>query len=42
MRDWSQIAPLLKKNPPKGESFSDFVATFAMSIGFDTYFDLQH
>ncbi len=31
-----------KKNPPKGESFSDFIATFAMSVGFDTYFDLQH
>ena len=28
--------------PPKGESFSDFIATFAMSVGFDTYFDLQH
>ena len=23
-------------------SFSDFIATFAMSVGFDTYFDLQH
>ena len=30
------------KIPPKGESFSDFIATFAMSVGFDTYFDLQH
>ena len=28
--------------PPKGESFSDFIATFAMSVGFDTYFYLQH
>ena len=41
MRDWSQIATLLKKNPTKGESFSDFIAIFAMSVGFDTYFDLQ-
>ena len=24
------------------QSFSDFIATFAMSVGFDTYFDLQH
>ena len=31
-----------KKNPPKGESFSDVIATFAMSVGFETYFDLQH
>ena len=30
MRDWSQIAPLLKKFLQK-ESFSDFIATFAMS-----------
>ena len=28
--------------PPKGVSFSDFIVTFAMSVGFDTYFDLQH
>ena len=33
---------IIEKNPPKGESFSDFIATFAMSVGFDTYFDLQH
>ena len=30
------------KKPPKGESSSDFIATFTMSVGFDTYFDLQH
>ena len=28
--------------PPKVESFSDFIATFTMSVGFDTYFDFQH
>ena len=33
---------IIEKVPPKGESFSDFIATFAMSVGFDTYFDLQH
>ena len=33
---------IIEKIPPKGESFSDFIATFAMSVGFDTYFDLQH
>ena len=33
---------IIEKNPPKGESFSDFIATFAMSVGFDPYFDLQH
>ena len=33
---------VIEKIPPKGESFSDFIATFAMSVGFDTYFDLQH
>ena len=33
---------IIGKIPPKGESFSDFIATFAMSVGFDTYFDLQH
>lgn len=33
---------LIEKIPPKGESFSDFIATFTMSVGFDTYFDLQH
>ena len=31
---------IIEKNPPKGVSFSDFIATFAMSVGFDTY--LQH
>ena len=41
MRVWSQIAPLLKKITPKGESFSDLIATFDMSVGFDTYFDLH-
>ena len=33
---------IIEKIPPKGESFSDFIATFAMSVGFDTYFALQH
>ena len=33
---------IIEKIPPKGESFSDLIATFAMSVGFDTYFDLQH
>ena len=33
---------IIEKIPPKGESFSDFIATLAMSVGFDTYFDLQH
>ena len=33
---------IIEKIPPKGVSFSDFIATFAMSVGFDTYFDLQH
>ena len=28
--------------PPKGVIFLDFIAIFAMSVGFDTYFDLQH
>ena len=32
---------IIEKIPPKGESFSDFIATFAMSVGFDTYFDLH-
>ena len=26
----------------KALDFSDFIAIFAMSVGFDTYFDLQH
>ena len=33
---------MIEKMPPKGESFSDFIATFTMSVGFDTYFDLPH
>ena len=33
---------IIEKIPPKGESFSDFIATFAMSVGFDTYFDLRN
>ena len=37
-----QYCSIIEKIPPKGESFSDFIATFAMSVGFDTYFDLQH
>ena len=28
--------------PSKGMSFSDFVVTFAISVGVDTYFELQH
>ena len=30
---------MIENIPPKGVSFSDFIATFAMSVGFDTYFD---
>src|SRR5574344_1052700 len=37
-----QSVKTIGKIPPKGESFSDFIATFAMSGGFDTYFDVQH
>ena len=33
---------MTRKNPPKGVSFSDLIATFGMSVGFDTYFGLQH
>ena len=33
---------IIEKIPPKGESFSDFIATFAVSVGFDTYFDLRN
>ena len=33
---------IIEKIPPKGESFADFIAAFAMSVGFDTYFDVQH
>jgi hypothetical protein len=33
---------IIENIPPKGVSFSDLIATFAMSVGFDTYFDLQH
>ena len=40
MRAWSQIAPLLKKFLQKSE-FSDFIAIFSPSVGFDTYFDSQ-
>ena len=29
---------IIEKIPPKGESFADFIAAFAMSVGFDTYF----
>ena len=33
---------IIEKIPPKGVSCSGFIATFAMSVGFDTYFDVQH
>ena len=33
---------IIENIPPKGVSFSDLIATFAMSVGFDTYFDVQH
>ena len=33
---------IIENIPPKGERFSDFIATFAISVGVDTYFDLQH
>ena len=29
---------IIENIPPKGEIFSDFIATFTMSGGFDTYF----
>ena len=32
---------IIENIPPKGEIFSDFIANFTMSVGFDTYFDLQ-
>ena len=31
---------IIENIPPKGEIFSDFIATFTMSVGFDTYFYL--
>ena len=33
---------IIEKIPPKVERFSDFIATFTMYVGFDTYFDSQH
>ena len=33
---------MIENIPPKGVSFADFIAAFAMSVGFDTYFDVQH
>ena len=33
---------IIENIPPKGERFSDFIATFTKSVGFDTYFYLQH
>ena len=33
---------MIENIPPKGVSSSDLIATFTMSVGFDTYFDLQH
>ena len=35
-------AHIIEKIPPKGESFLDYIATVTMSVGFDTYFYLQH
>ena len=37
----NRIALLFENMHPKGVSFSDFIAIFAMSVGFCTYFDLQ-
>ena len=37
-----RVVSIIENIPPKGVSFSDFIAFFAMSVGFDTYFDLQH
>ena len=31
---------IIEKNSPKEESLSDFIAISAMSVVFDTYFDL--
>ena len=42
MRAWSQIAPLLEKLLQKEKVSLIFIATVAMSVGFDPYFDLQH
>ena len=33
---------IIENISPKGVSFLYFIATFAMSVQFDTYFDLQH
>ena len=32
---------IIGKIPPKGESFTDFIDTFDISVEFNTYFDLQ-
>lgn len=31
-----------EKIPLKGTNFSKYIATFAPTIGFDTYLELQH
>ena len=36
------IYSIIEILPPKGVSFSDFIATFAMSVEFDTYFGLRN
>ena len=36
------VCSIIENIPQKDVSFSDFIVTFAMSIGFYTYFDLQH
>ena len=33
---------IIENIPPKGESFSDLIATFAMSVGFDTHILICH
>ena len=33
---------IIENIPPKVVHFPDFIAIFAMSVVFDTYFDLQH
>ena len=37
-----RVVSIIENIPPKGVSFLDLIATFAMSVGFATYFDLQH
>ena len=42
MRDWSQIAPLLKKFLQKEKDSQILLLPLQCGVGFDTYFDSQH